>query len=139
MIEATQEISPLIRESGFGNPVKRLLEESRRKEKFCLRNPKSLPLESRIQLKDSGIKLTIGIDKDVNPVPGIQACNPESSLPLHGAKDWQSLDIHLKINIIHSVMPVCRINNGDQKCWNLFSDISKSSDPSPSTPNKVEF
>ena len=42
------------------------------KEKFCLRNSKSLPLESRIQLKDSGIKLTIGIDKDVNPVPGIQ-------------------------------------------------------------------
>ena len=31
-----------------------------------------MPLESRIQLKDSGIKLTIGIDKDVNPVPGIQ-------------------------------------------------------------------
>ena len=36
-------------------------------------------------------------------------------------------------------MPVCRINNGDQKCWNLFSDISKSSDPSPSTRTKLNF
>ena len=29
--------------------------------------------------------------------------------------------------------------NGGQKCWNLSSDITKTSDPSPSTPNKVEF
>ena len=29
--------------------------------------------------------------------------------------------------------------NGGQKCWDLSSDITKTSDPSPSTPNKVEF
>ena len=29
--------------------------------------------------------------------------------------------------------------NGGQKCWDLSSDISKTSDPSPPTPNKVEF
>ena len=27
--------------------------------------------------------------------------------------------------------------NGSQKCWDLSSDISKTSDPSPPTPNKV--
>ena len=29
--------------------------------------------------------------------------------------------------------------NGGQKCWDLSGDISKTSDPSPPTPNKVEF
>ena len=29
--------------------------------------------------------------------------------------------------------------NGGQKCWDLSSDITKTSDPSPPTPNKVEF
>ena len=29
--------------------------------------------------------------------------------------------------------------NGGQKCWDLSSDITKPSDPSPPTPNKVEF
>ena len=29
--------------------------------------------------------------------------------------------------------------NGGQKCWDLSSDITKSSDPSAPTPNKVEF
>ena len=29
--------------------------------------------------------------------------------------------------------------NGGQKCWDLPSDITKTSDPSPPTPNKVEF
>ena len=29
--------------------------------------------------------------------------------------------------------------NGRQKCWDLSSDITKTSDPSPPTPNKVEF
>ena len=29
--------------------------------------------------------------------------------------------------------------NGGQKCWDLCSDITKTSDPSPPTPNKVEF
>ena len=32
----------------------------------------------------------------------------------------------------------CRYNGG-QKCWDLSSDITKTSDPSPPTPNKVEF
>ena len=65
---------------------------------FCLWNPESWALESGIQLKKSGIPLTmIGIqnpsssDKDWNPVPGIQ--NPRrgiqnqrlSWIPLHGA------------------------------------------------------
>ena len=66
--------------------------------KFCLWNPKSWALESRIQLRESGIPLTIGIqkpsstEKDSNPVPGIR--NPRrgiqkprlSWIPLHGAK-----------------------------------------------------
>ena len=52
--------SPLILESG----------------KNCLWNAESWALESGIQLKESGISLTIGIqdhsstDKDWNPVPG---------------------------------------------------------------------
>ena len=29
--------------------------------------------------------------------------------------------------------------NGGQKCWDLSSDISKTRDPFPTTPNKVEF
>ena len=29
--------------------------------------------------------------------------------------------------------------NGGQKCWDLSSDITKTGDPSPPTPNKVEF
>ena len=29
--------------------------------------------------------------------------------------------------------------NGGQKCWDISSDITKTSDPSPPTPNKVEF
>ena len=29
--------------------------------------------------------------------------------------------------------------NGGQKCWDLSSDITKASDPSPPTPNEVEF
>ena len=29
--------------------------------------------------------------------------------------------------------------NAGQKCWDPSSDITKTSDPSPSTPNKVEF
>ena len=29
--------------------------------------------------------------------------------------------------------------NGGQKCWDLSSDITKTSDPSSPTPNKVEF
>ena len=31
------------------------------------------------------------------------------------------------------------IFSGGQKCWDLSSDISKTNDPSPPTPNKVEF
>ena len=31
------------------------------------------------------------------------------------------------------------IYNGGQKCWDLSNDITKTSDPSPPTPNKVEF
>ena len=29
--------------------------------------------------------------------------------------------------------------NGGQKCWDLSTDITKTSDPSPPTTNKVEF
>ena len=31
------------------------------------------------------------------------------------------------------------IYNGGQKFWDLSNDITKTSDPSPPTPNKVEF
>ena len=57
--------SPQIRESGFWNP------ESM---KFCLWNPKSWALESGIQLKGSGIPLTIGIQNPsaTDKEPGIQ-------------------------------------------------------------------
>ena len=44
-------------------------------ENFCLKNPESWVLESAIQLKESGIPLTIGIQnptgKHWNRVPGI--------------------------------------------------------------------
>ena len=39
-------------------------------------------------------------------------------------------------------MPGAKVSfvyNGGQKCWDLSSDITKTSDPSPPTPNKVEF
>ena len=64
---------------------------------FCLWNPESWALESGIQLKESGIPLTIGIqnpsstDKDWNPVPSIRnpRCGIQNSslswILLHGA------------------------------------------------------
>ena len=64
--------SPHVRDSGFRNPGN-----------VCLWNPESWVLESGIQLKVSGIPLTIGIqnpsstDKYWNPVSGIQ--NPRLS------------------------------------------------------------
>ena len=71
----------------------------RNPRKLCLRNPEfSGALESEMQLKESGIPLTIEIqnptatDKDLNPVPGIRnprrgIQNPRLSwIPLHGAK-----------------------------------------------------
>ena len=65
--------SPHERESGSRNPGN-----------FCSWNPESRVLKSGIQLKESGIPLTIGIqnlsspDKDWNPVPGIR--NPRSGI-----------------------------------------------------------
>ena len=42
--------------------------------------------------------------------------------------------------IFHVARPIRSTSyNGGQKCWDLSSDITKTSDPSPSTPNKVEF
>lgn len=73
--------------------------------KFCLENPESWVLESRKQLKVSGIPLTIEIqnpsytDKDWNTVPAIQnplrgIHNPElSCIPLHGANGWTNLKL----------------------------------------------
>ena len=73
-------VSTEVRELGFRYPGK-----------FCLWNPQSLALESRIQLKKSGIPQKIGIQdsistyKDWNPRRGIQ--NPRLSwIPLQGAK-----------------------------------------------------
>ena len=44
------------------------------------------------------------------------------------------------IRSCNSFLAVCYLtHNGGQKCWDLSSDISKTSDPSPATPNKVEF
>ena len=69
----TLENGILNRKSGFRNP-----------RNFCLWNPESWAFESGIQLKESGIPLTIGIqnlsstDKDWNPVPGIR--NPRSGI-----------------------------------------------------------
>ena len=57
---------------------------TRKPEKFSLWNPESRVLESAIQLMESGIPLTIGIqnpsstDKDWNPVPGIW--NPQRGI-----------------------------------------------------------
>ena len=67
------------------------------REKVYLWNPESWDLESEIQLKETGIPVTIGIHnsaftgKNYNPVPGI--CNPPheiqnprlSWIPLHVA------------------------------------------------------
>ena len=57
---------------------------TRKPGKFCLWHPESRVLESGIQLMESGIPLTIGIqnpsstDKDWNPVPGIW--NPQRGI-----------------------------------------------------------
>ena len=41
---------------------------------------------------------------------------------------------------VHTVTKIVSISyNGGQKYWDLSSDITKTSDPSPPTPNKVEF
>ena len=37
------------------------------------------------------------------------------------------------------IKPTIHTYNGGQKCWDLSSDITKTSDSSPPTPNKVEF
>ena len=87
-------MSPRVRESGFCDPGP-----------FCLWNPESWALESRIQLKEYGIPPTTGIsnlssiEKDWNPVPGIR--NPRrgiqnqglSWITLHEASnDWHGMD-----------------------------------------------
>ena len=75
----------------------------RNPRKLCLRNPEfSGALESEMQLKESGIPLTIEIqsptstDKDWNPVPGIRnprEWNPESKTLLHSLT-WGKTDVH---------------------------------------------
>ena len=81
--------SPHERESGFQNWWN-----------FCLWNLEPWALETGIQLKESGILLTIGIqnpsctDKDRNPVPVMwkqrrEIQNPRRAwIPLHGARIW---------------------------------------------------
>ena len=69
----TLENGILNRKSGFRNP-----------RNFFFFYPESWAFESGIQLKESGIPLTIGIqnlsstDKDWNPVPGIR--NPHHGI-----------------------------------------------------------
>ena len=46
---------------------------------------------------------------------------------------------HLKEKIIEYIVIYVTTYNGGQKCWDLSGDIAKTSDPSPPTPNKVEF
>ena len=89
---------------GVGIPEsgKFLLTESRIRGKMCLWNPESWALESGIQLKKSGLPLTIEIqspsstDKDLKPVAGIRnprrgIQNPRVSfIPLHGATRSQT-------------------------------------------------
>ena len=72
-------------------------------KKFCFWHPESWALGSEVQLKESGIPLTIEIqnptftDKDWNRVPGIRnplrgIQSPKLSwIPLHGAIDTHSL------------------------------------------------
>ena len=81
--------SPHVRETVFRNPWN-----------FCLWNLEPWALESGIQLKESGIPLTIRIqnpnstDKDWNPVPGIwkqrrKIQNPRGAwIPLHWTRIW---------------------------------------------------
>ena len=91
--------------------------------KFCLWNPVSWALESRVQVKESGILPGIGIqisnstDKNWNQVPGIQ--NPRLSwIPLHGAnviqtrpdrKKADSLLVYAKFSHRGSVSPLNEI------------------------------
>ena len=85
-------MSPHVRESGYRSPGK-----------FCRWNQESWALESGIQVKESGLPLTTGIqnrssnDQDRNLVPGIRnrrrgIQNPRLSwIPLRGAKRKESL------------------------------------------------
>ena len=98
--------------------------------KFCLWNPVSWALESRVQVKESGILPGIGIqisnstDKNWNQVPGIR--NPRhgiqkprlSWIPLHGAnviqtrpdrKKADSLLVYAKFSHRGSVSPLNEI------------------------------
>ena len=68
-----------VRESGFRNPREVFACGIRNPETFCLWNPQPWVLESGIQLKESGILLTIKIQNPSstsketgNPLPGIR-------------------------------------------------------------------
>ena len=71
---------PHVREQGLQNPGN-----------FCLWYPEYWALESGIQLQESGIQLTIGIqnpsytDKECNPVIAIQ--NPRRGIPYPESKN----------------------------------------------------
>ena len=41
--------------------------------------------------------------------------------------------------MVAEILASFRFYSGGQKCWDLSSDITKTSDSSPPTPNKVEF
>ena len=74
---------------------------------FCWWNGQSWALESRIQLKESGILLTIGIqnssstDKNWNPVPGIR--NPQRGIQ-NPRLSWISL-YGVILNTLKCILP----------------------------------
>ena len=70
---------------------------------------------------------------------------PLESTRMQGLRDlakelgvWLSLGgYHEKVSL--NFFFVLLVYNGSQKCWNLSSEISKTSNPSPPTPSNFEF
>ena len=64
--------------------------------------------------------------------------NEKSSLAMNLYVGWRRWNKNWRV-LINSSLHSYHTEVGGHKCWDLSSDISKTNDPSPPTPNKVEF
>ena len=64
--------------------------------------------------------------------------NEKSSLAMNLYVGWRRWNKNWRV-LINSSLHSYHTEVRGHKCWDLSSDISKTNDPSPPTPNKVEF